>query len=106
MGSGLRTFKTKAFARFADSSRLDDTALCDAIRRAQEGMISANLGGGVIKQRVARRAGGRARGFRTIILFRRGSLAFFAYGFAKNAKKNLTPNELVTHRLMPKSTWP
>ncbi|MCY3994976.1 MAG: type II toxin-antitoxin system RelE/ParE family toxin, partial [Rhodobacter sp.] len=37
-------------------------------------MIDADLGGGVIKQRIARRGGGRSGGFRTILLFRRGEL--------------------------------
>jgi len=29
-GSGLQTFKTKAFARFANREGLEDDALCDA----------------------------------------------------------------------------
>jgi len=46
---GLRTFKTKAFARFADREQLKDAALCEAVRRAWRGLIDADLGGGVIK---------------------------------------------------------
>jgi len=70
---GLRTFKTKAFARFADREGLEDAAPCEAVRRARSGQIDADLGGGVIEQRVARTCGGRSGGFRTIVVFRLGS---------------------------------
>ncbi len=65
---GLQTFKTRAFARFADRKGLEDAALCEAVRRAGEGLVDADLGGGVIKQRIARKGGGRSGGFRTIVL--------------------------------------
>ena len=96
----MQTFKTKAFARFAAREGLEDTALCEAMRRAREGLIDADLGGGVIKQRIAREGGGRSGGFRTIVLFRRGALAFFVYGFAKSDRENLRRNELETFRLL------
>ena len=57
-------------------------------RRARlAGLIDANLGGGVIKQRIARKGGGRSGGFRAIVLFRRDELAFFVYGFAKSSRR-------------------
>ena len=96
----MRAFKTKAFARFADREGVEDAALCEAVRRARSGLIDADLGGGVIKQRIARKGGGRAGGFRTIVLFRRGGLAFFVYGFAKSDRENLRRNELETFRLL------
>ena len=99
-GARLQAFKTKAFARFANREGLEDAALCEAIRRAQEGLIDADLGGGVIKQRVARKGGGRSGGFRTIVVFRRGELAFFVYGFAKSDRANLRRDELATFRLL------
>ncbi len=96
----MQTFKTKAFARFANREGLEDAALCEAIRRARENLIDADLGGGVIKQRIARKGGGRSGGFRTIALFRRGELAFFVYGFAKSDRANLRRDELATFRLL------
>ena len=51
---GLQAFKTKAFARFAKREGLDDAALCEAVERAERGLVDADLGGGVIKQRIAR----------------------------------------------------
>ncbi len=97
-GPGSRTFKTKAFARFAGRATIDDAALCEAVDRARSGSVDADLGGGVIKQRIARRGGGRSGGFRTIMLFRRGELAFFVYGFAKSVRENLRRDALETFR--------
>ena len=71
-----------------------------AVLRARRGLVDADLGGGVIKQRVARKGGGRAGRFRTIVLFRRGELAFFVYGFAKSVRENLRRDELETFRLL------
>ena len=96
----MQAFKTKAFARFAAREEIGDFALCDAIRRARNGLIDANLGGGVIKQRIARKGGGRSGGYRTIVLFRRGKLAFFVYGFAKSSRANLRRSELEAYRLL------
>jgi len=93
-------FKTKAFARFAAREGIDDTALCEAVLRARRGLVDADLGGGVIKQRVAREGGGRSGGFRAIVLFRRDELAFFVYGFAKSSRENLRRDELETFRLL------
>ena len=97
-GPGLRTFKTKAFSRFAGREGINDAALCDAVDRARSGSVDADLGGGVIKQRIARKGRGRSGGFRTIVLFRRGELAFFVYGFAKSGRGNLRRDELATFR--------
>ena len=71
-----------------------------AIDRAERGLIDADLGGGVIKQRIARANEGRSGGFRSIVLFRSGDKAFFVYGFAKNAKDNIRADELRAFRLL------
>ena len=96
----METFKTKAFARFADREGLKDTALCEAVGHARRGLIDADLGGGVIKQRIARRGGGKSGGFRAIVLFRRDELAFFVFGFAKSSRKNLRRDELEAFRML------
>ena len=79
---------------------MEYAALCEAVQRAGEGLIDADLGGGVIKQRIARRGGDWSGGFRTIVLFRRCALAFFAYGFAKSGRENLRRDELAAYRLL------
>lgn len=90
----LRIFKTRWFARFARKQRIDDPALREAIRRAETGLVDADLGGGVIKQRIARPNEGKSGGFRSIVLFQSGERAFFVYGFAKSAQDIIGPKEL------------
>jgi hypothetical protein len=68
----MRIFKTKPFARFAEHEGIDDAALCDAIQRAERGLVDADPGGCVIKQRIARKGQGKSGGFRSIVLFRNG----------------------------------
>ena len=58
------------------------------------------IGGGVIKQRIAHKGGGRFGEFRKFVLFCRGELAFFVYGFAKSDRANLRRSELATFRLL------
>lgn len=88
-----RIFKTKWFQRFARKEKLGDAALLDALTRAEKGQIDADLGGGVIKQRVARPGQGKSGGYRTIILFREGDRAVFMYGFAKSERDNIDADE-------------
>ena len=73
---------------------MGDAVLCDAIQDAERGLIAADLGGGVIKQRIARLGQGKSAGFRALIVFRAGGRAFFVHGFAKNAKDNIRRDEL------------
>jgi len=94
----VRIFKNKAFTRFARKAGIDDASLCKAVKDAEKGLLDADLGGGVIKQRVARSGGGKSGGFRTLILFRIGSLAFFVHGFAKNERANIDDDELIALR--------
>lgn len=87
-------YKFKAFARYARKAGLSDVMLCRAARQIEAGRIDADLGGGVIKQRVAREGEGRSGGFRTIVLFRSGTSLFFIRGFAKNERDNISSTEL------------
>lgn len=50
----MRIFKTRWLARFARHERITDASLIEAITRAERGLIDADLGGGLIKQRIAR----------------------------------------------------
>ena len=96
----MRIFKNKAFIRFARKERMKDAALGDAIERAERGLIDAVLGGGVIKQRIARPGSGKSGGYRTIILFRTKKLAFFVHGFAKNEQDNIDDEELAAFKML------
>jgi hypothetical protein len=85
----VRIFKSRWFQRFARKEGIEDAVLQDAVARAERGLIDAELGGEVIKQRIARAGEGRSKGYRTIIFFRRGIRAFFVYGFAKSQRANI-----------------
>jgi hypothetical protein len=57
-------------------------------------LIGADLGAGVIRQRIARPAKGKSSGFRTMILCQPDTREGFVYGFAKNERANITQDEL------------
>ena len=97
-GTIVRIFKSRWFQRFARKEGIADAALQEAADRADKGQIDADLGGEVIKQRIARRGQGRLSGYRTIILFRRGTKAFFVYGFPKSQRANIDADELKQFR--------
>lgn len=87
-------YLTKDFARFVRKAGLADSQLVQAAQDVTEGRYDADLGGGVFKQRIAREGRGKSGGFRTIILFKIGGHCFFAFGFAKNNKANVSAKEL------------
>lgn len=89
----MRIFKTREFSKFARKEGITDKKLRKAVEDAERGLIDADYGGGVIKQRVARPGEGKSGGFRTIILYRRAERAFFVHGFAKSDKANLSESE-------------
>lgn len=94
----MRVFKNSWFERFARKERIADSALREAVKRAEKGLVDADLGGGVVKQRVARTGGGKSGGYRTLILYRQGDRAIFAFGFAKNAQANISRADLAILR--------
>ena len=93
LGALVRIFKSRWFYRFARKEGIADAALREAVARAEKGQIDADLGGEVIKQRIARPGRGKSKGYRTIILFRRGTKAFFEYGFSKSQRANINNDE-------------
>jgi hypothetical protein len=94
----VQILKTKGLVRFARRERIADTSLREAIERAERGLIDADLGGGLIKQRLARPGQGRSGGFRVIVAYRAKGRAVFLYGFAKNERDNIDPDELQVFR--------
>lgn len=94
----MRIFANRWFARFADKQNIGDDDLREAVSRAERGLIDADLGGGVIKQRIARKGQGKSGGFRSVVLFRQGERAFFVYAFAKSDRDNIDQSELSTYK--------
>lgn len=96
----MRVFKTKGLIRFARRERITDAVLREAIERAERGTIDADLGGGLIKQRLARPGQGRSGGYRVIVAYRVKGRAVFLYGFAKNDLDNISPEQLQSFRVI------
>ena len=64
------------------------------MERIAKGLVDADLGGSVVKQRIARPGWGKSAGVRAILVLRRGERVFFVHGFAKSDRENLRRNEL------------
>ncbi len=90
----MRVLSIRPFTRFQRKERISDKSLLDAVARAESGRFDADLGGGLIKQRIARPGQGKSGGYRTVIAYRRGNRAIFLYGFAKNERNNIDEDEL------------
>jgi len=89
----VRIFKTKALARFTKREAIGDDSLVAAIETARRGLIDADLGGGLIKQRVARPGQGKRGGFRMLIGFR-SDRASSCSGSPRMNATTLTTNNL------------
>jgi hypothetical protein len=99
----MRIFKTRALAKFTRQNGISDASLVAAINNAMRGLIDADLGGHIIKQRVARPGQGKRGGFRMLVGFR-SDLAIFLFGFAKNERENIDGDQLKTLREIV-ATW-
>ena len=93
----MRIFKTKTLARFTRQNSIPDASLIAAVERARRGLIDADLGGQIIKQRVARPGEGKRGGFRLLIGFGL-CRAVFLFGFAKSERENIDDAESKTLR--------
>ncbi len=89
----MKIHKTKWFVRWARKQSLKDDSLCDAMRDMSQGLYEADLGGGLIKKRIARPGQGKRGSFRTLIATNKGNRWIFVYGFSKNERSNLDKDE-------------
>ena len=75
-------------------TELTNPALCKAVAEMAEGLIDADLGGDVLKKRVALPGRGKSGGVRTLVATRRGTRWFFVFGFEKSDRANISDVEL------------
>ena len=87
-------FKTRHFNRWMRKTELSDRALCVAVDEMAQGLIDADLGGGVVKKRIGLAGRGKRGGARTLVATNRGNRWFFVYGFEKNDRANIADDEL------------
>jgi hypothetical protein len=76
------------------TTALSAAGLCQAVEEMAAGLIDADLGGGVVKKRVALAGRGKRGGARTLIATNKGDRWFFVYGFEKNERANVDGEEL------------
>ena len=90
----MRVFKTRTFDRSMKRSGVTDGALWAAVLEMAGGLIDADLGGQVVKKRVALPGQGKRGGARTIVATKLAERWFFLYGFRKNERANIDKDEL------------
>jgi hypothetical protein len=95
----MTVYATKTFRRFQRKESISDAALVAAADRADAGLIDADLGGGLIKQRIARPGQGKRSGYRTIMAYRAGERSVFRYGFGKNERDDIDGDELARGKI-------
>ncbi|MES2918761.1 MAG: type II toxin-antitoxin system RelE/ParE family toxin [Pseudomonadota bacterium] len=98
-----RVFKTRHFTRWMRKTELTDAALCAAVNEMAQGLVDADLGGHVLKKRVALPGRGKSGSARTLVATNKGSRWFFVFGFEKSERANITAPELEALRLLAES---
>ena len=92
--------KTRHFSRWATKTGIGDKALIAAIREIHAGLFDADLGGWIIKKRVALPGRGKRGSTRTLLATNRNDRWFFIFGFEKNERNNITIKELEVLRTL------
>jgi hypothetical protein len=89
----MTIYKTRWFDRWARKQGLEDQSLCAAVDEMTAGLYEADLGGGLLKKRIARAGQGKRGGFRTLIATNHNDRWIFVFGFPKNQRSNIDQNE-------------
>jgi len=89
----MEIYKTRWFERWAHKQGLSSPSLCNAVREMRAGLYDADLGGGVLKKRIARPGQGKSGGFRTLVATNKGKRWIFMFGFPKNERSNIDKDE-------------
>lgn len=79
-----------------------DSLLTAAVLEIQCGLLEADLGGGIVKKRIALPGRGKRGSTRTLLVTNRDDRWFFVYGFEKNERANISEKELESLRKLAK----
>jgi hypothetical protein len=82
---------------------LTDHALRGAVTEISQGLIDADLGGYLVKKRIALPGSGKRGGARTLVATTMAGRWFFLFGFGKNERANIDSNELKVLQAVAKS---
>ena len=89
----MATYKTRWFDRWARKQGLTTSSLCAAVKEMTAGMYEADIGGGLLKKRIARPGQGKSGGFRTLVATNKGNRWVFVFGFGKSERSNIDKDE-------------
>ena len=89
----MEIYKNRWFDRWARKQGLTSSSLCAAVREMTTGLYDADLGGGLLKKRIARPGQGKSGGFRTLVATNKGARWVFLFGFPKNERSNIDKDE-------------
>lgn len=89
----MAIYKTRWFDRWARKQELTMPSLCAAVQEMTAGLYDADLGGGLLKKRVARPGQGKRGGFRTLVATNKENRWVFVYGFPKSERSNIDRDE-------------
>ena len=90
----MRVFKTRVFDRWAGKAGVTDIALLKAVADIERGLIDADLGSNLFKQRVALPGRGKSGSTRTLLATRFAGTLYFLFGFEKKDRDTITQREL------------
>jgi hypothetical protein len=89
----MAIYKIRWFARWMRKEGLSNKSLRGAVDEMAQGLFEADLGGDLLKKRIARPGQGKNGGYRTLVATNRRSRWIFVHGFAKNARSNIDRDE-------------
>ncbi|MHB8909236.1 MAG: type II toxin-antitoxin system RelE/ParE family toxin [Syntrophales bacterium] len=95
-------YKTKHFARWARKIGLNDSLLEKAVLEIRRGLLEADLGGGIVKKRIALPGKGKRGSARTLLATNRDDRWFFIFGFEKNERENISESDLAILKKLAK----
>jgi hypothetical protein len=98
--TSCRIYKTRHFARWLHKAGIAEAALYTAVCEMKRGLIDADLGGGLVKKRVAIAGRGKRGSVRTLLATNKNDRWFFVFGFAKNERANINKLELKALQLL------
>jgi len=90
---GMVVYETKWFDRWARKEGLAASSLCAAVHEMMQGLVNADLDGGLVKKRIGRPGQGKSGGYRTLVATNRGNRWVFVFGFPKIERGNVDKDE-------------
>jgi hypothetical protein len=94
--------KTRNFTRWARKTGLNDSLLENAVLEIKRGLLEADLGGGIVKKRIALPGRGKRGSTRTLLATNLDDRWIFVFGFEKNERENISENELAILKMLAK----